>query len=81
MAGDNFTAEVGLTGYDGWCAKFPLEMTWWHVAHYALWNRWSMTEKAMTYYTGNTSPGQSHCRQFRLQGAHVAQIDRPHRHQ
>ena len=54
-AGDNFPAEVGLTGYDGWCAKFHLEMTWWHVAHYALWNRWSMTEKAMTYYTRNAS--------------------------
>lgn len=25
-------------------------MTWWHLAHYALWDRWEMTDKALLCY-------------------------------
>jgi hypothetical protein len=49
-AGDNPPAEVGLTGSDPWEAKWHFEMIWWHLAHYALWDRWSMAEKALTIY-------------------------------
>jgi len=27
-----------------------MEMIWWHLAHYALWNRWSMADKALKCY-------------------------------
>jgi hypothetical protein len=50
-AGDNPPAEVGLTGTDPWRAKWHFEMIWWHLAHYALWDRWSMAEKALTIYS------------------------------
>jgi hypothetical protein len=49
-AGDNPPAEDGLTGIDGWQSKWHFEMIWWHLAHYALWNRWPMAEKALTIY-------------------------------
>ena len=49
-AGDNPPAEVGLTGSDPWEAKWHFEMIWWHLAHYALWDRWSMAEKALSIY-------------------------------
>ncbi|MGC9941643.1 MAG: hypothetical protein ABSE48_07395 [Verrucomicrobiota bacterium] len=49
-AGDNPPAEVGLTGTDPWLAKWHFEMIWWHLAHYALWDRWPMAEKALTIY-------------------------------
>ncbi len=49
-AGDNPPAEVGLTGTDPWHGKWHFEMIWWHLAHYALWDRWSMAEKALTIY-------------------------------
>jgi len=49
-AGDNPPAEVGLTGSDPWEAKWHFEMIWWHLAHYALWDRWPMAEKALTIY-------------------------------
>ncbi len=49
-AGDNPPAEVGLTGSDPWESKWHFEMIWWHEAHYALWNRWPMAEKALSIY-------------------------------
>jgi len=49
-AGDNPPAEVGLTGTDPWEGKWHFEMIWWHLAHYALWDRWSMADKALSIY-------------------------------
>jgi len=50
-AGDNPPAEVGLTGTDPWCGKWHFEMIWWHLAHYALWDRWPLAEKAISIYS------------------------------
>jgi len=49
-AGSFPSAEIGLMGIDSWRGQFHMEMTWWHLAHYALWNRWSMAEKALKCY-------------------------------
>ncbi len=49
-AGDYPPAEAGLTGEDTWHGKWHFEMIWWHLAHYALWNRWPMAEKALSIY-------------------------------
>ncbi len=42
-------AETGLT-YNSWYGKFHLEMHWWHVVHFALWQRKEILEKQMNYY-------------------------------
>lgn len=44
------SAENGLLGIDFWRGQFHMEMVWWHLAHYALWNRWSMAEEALGCY-------------------------------
>ena len=67
-AGDQFPAEVGLTGYDGWSAKFHLEMTWLHIAHFALWGRWPMTAKALRYYERNAPLARAIAANFDYQG-------------
>lgn len=41
--------ETGLT-YNSWFGKFHLEMVWWHLVHYALWDRIEMIEKLMPWY-------------------------------
>lgn len=41
--------ETGLT-YNSWNGKFHLEMTWWHVVHFALWNRWELFDPIVDYY-------------------------------
>ncbi|PTN10448.1 hypothetical protein C8N47_10196 [Mangrovibacterium marinum] len=42
-------AETGLT-YNSWYGKFHLEMHWWHIAHFAQWNRPEYMLEQMDYY-------------------------------
>lgn len=41
--------ETGLT-YNSWYGKFHLEMTWWHLTHYALWGRAKLLDRPLTWY-------------------------------
>lgn len=67
-AGDEIPAEVGLTGCDYWSAKFHLEMAWWHLAHYDLWNRWFLAEKALGYYRRTAPTARAIAAQFDYRG-------------
>lgn len=49
-AGSFPPAEAGLMDIDPWRGQFHMEMIWWHLAHYALWDRWEMAEKALECY-------------------------------
>ena len=49
-AGSWPSAEDGLMGIDPWSGQFHMEMIWWHLAHYALWDRWPMAERALGCY-------------------------------
>ena len=42
-------AETGLT-YNSWYGKYHLEMHWWHIAHFAQWQRSRYMEKQLDYY-------------------------------
>lgn len=42
-------AETGLT-YNSWYGKYHMEMTWWHIAHFAQWQRSEYMEKQLDYY-------------------------------
>lgn len=67
-AGDNPPAECGLTGTDPWHAKWHFEMIWWHLAHDALWNRWSMAEKALTIYQRISPVARAIAKNFHYRG-------------
>ncbi|MDO4582746.1 MAG: hypothetical protein Q4D62_01465 [Planctomycetia bacterium] len=43
-------AETGLLGTDFWRGQFHGEMIYWHLAHYALWNRWELAQPALKCY-------------------------------
>jgi hypothetical protein len=49
-AGSYPSSEAGLMEVDPWRGQFHMEMTWWHLAHYGLWDRWSMAEEALDCY-------------------------------
>lgn len=49
-AGSWPSSENGLLGIDAWRGQFHMEMVWWHLAHYALWDRWDHAEKAIDCY-------------------------------
>ncbi|WP_308993312.1 hypothetical protein QLS71_014405 [Mariniflexile litorale] len=42
-------AETGLT-YNSWYGKFHLEMHWWHISHFAQWNRSHLMEEQLEFY-------------------------------
>lgn len=48
-AGDLPPQESGLVN-NGWYGKFHMEMYFWHVAHYALWNRWPLLDRSRDVY-------------------------------
>lgn len=48
-AGSTPPQETGLT-YNSWFGKFHLEMTWWHMAHFALWNHPEMLDRTLPWY-------------------------------
>ncbi len=49
-AGSWPSSENGLLGIDPWRGQFHMEMVWWHLAHYALWDRWDQADKALDCY-------------------------------
>jgi hypothetical protein len=49
-AGSWPSSENGLFGLDPWRGQFHMEMVWWHLAHYALWDRWALGDQAIACY-------------------------------
>ena len=43
-------AESGLMFIDMWRGQFHMEMTWWHIAHYALWSRMECADEQLGCY-------------------------------
>ena len=48
-AGNIPPQETGLT-YNSWYGKFHLEMTWWHLVHYGLWNKPRLLDRQLSWY-------------------------------
>ena len=47
--------ETGLT-YNSWFGRPHLEMTWWHLVHFALWNRPEVVAKVLDWYNRTAYP-------------------------
>ena len=43
-------AETALLGMDPWRGQFHMEMVWWHLAHFALWDRLERADNALGCY-------------------------------
>ncbi|KAL4933775.1 uncharacterized protein BDV17DRAFT_286587 [Aspergillus undulatus] len=48
-AGKDPPQESGLQN-NGWYGKFHLEMTFWHLGHWARWNKWSLLDRSLGVY-------------------------------
>lgn len=68
-AGSRPSAEIGLMGVDFWGGQFHMEMIWWHLAHYGLWDRWPMAENALECYREFLPVARQLARQFDYKGA------------
>jgi hypothetical protein len=61
--------ESGLVN-NGWFGKFHLEMTWWHAAHWALWNRFDEMNPSMRLYPQILSRAKERAKSEGYIGAH-----------
>ena len=68
-AGSWPSAENGLMGVDFWSSQFHMEMVWWHLAHYGLWDRWPMAERALGCYQRFLPVARQLAKQFDYRGA------------
>jgi hypothetical protein len=68
-AGSWPSAETGLMGVDFWSSQFHMEMAWWHLAHYGLWDRWPMAERALDCYRKFLPVARQLAQQFDYRGA------------
>ncbi len=61
-------AETGLLGLDPWRGQFHGEMIWWHLAHYALWDRWPLAERGLEAYQRFVPSARALAQQLGLKG-------------
>jgi hypothetical protein len=57
-AGAQPPQETGLT-YNSWYGKFHLEMAWWHMVHFYLWNRPELMEESLDWYASVAEKARS----------------------
>lgn len=61
-------AETGLLGIDPWRGQFHMEMVWWHLAHFALWDRWDRADRALGCYRQFTPAARALAEQLGYRG-------------
>ena len=62
------SSENGLMGIDPWRGQFHMEMVWWHLAHYALWDRWPLADPALGCYQRFTPAARALAAQLGYKG-------------
>ncbi|HEY3281115.1 MAG TPA: hypothetical protein VGN26_02480 [Armatimonadota bacterium] len=67
-AGSQPPQESGLVN-NGWNGKFHLEMTWWHDAQYALWDRWDLLNRCLSLYPNLLSSSKQRAQGQGFEGA------------
>lgn len=60
--------ESGLVN-NGWHGKFHMEMYWWHAAHYALWDRWTLLDRSLGIYRKFLPTARARAKLESVQGA------------
>jgi protein-glucosylgalactosylhydroxylysine glucosidase len=68
--------ETGLT-MNSWFGKYHLEMHWWHGAHFALWDRVELMERAMPWYASVTEQAKATAKMQGYEGARWQKMTDP----
>jgi len=67
-AGSWPSSESGLMNIDPWRGQFHFEIIFFHQAHFALWNRWEMTDEAVQAYQRFIPTARARAQQFGFDG-------------
>ncbi|MBC3765489.1 hypothetical protein [Neptunicella marina] len=68
--------ETGLTS-SSWYGKFHTEMSWWHSAHWSLWQRGQYTQKVLDWYVAHLPVAQQTAKDRGLSGARWSKMVGP----
>jgi hypothetical protein len=75
-AGSMPPQETGLT-CNSWYGKFPLEMHYWHAAHFASWGRAALLERSLGWYNAILPSAREKARQQGYAGARWPKMTAP----
>ncbi|KAF2731735.1 hypothetical protein EJ04DRAFT_566635 [Polyplosphaeria fusca] len=75
-AGRDPPQESGLVN-NGWYGKFHLEMVFWHLAHWTLWNKWSLYDRSIGVYERFLSTSLERAQKQGYKGARLGKMSDP----
>ena len=68
--------ETGLT-YNSWYGRPHLEMTWWHLMHFAYWNKGEYLEQVLPWYERNFKAAKDLAQRQGLRGVRWQKMTDP----
>ncbi len=68
--------ETGLV-YNSWFGRPHLEMTWWHLMHFAYWNKGEYLEKVLPWYERNFQEAKALAQRQGLRGVRWQKMTDP----
>lgn len=75
-AGKDPPQESGLVN-NGWYGKAHLEMTFWHLAHWTVWNKWNLYDRSIGVYERFMPSSYDRAKQQGYQGARIGKMFDP----
>ncbi|KAF2177863.1 hypothetical protein K469DRAFT_601436 [Zopfia rhizophila CBS 207.26] len=75
-AGKDPAQESGLVN-NGWYGKFHMEMVFWHLAHWTLWNKWTLYDRSIGVYDRFLSTSFERAQKQGYQGARFGKMSDP----
>ncbi|KAL4901380.1 hypothetical protein BDW74DRAFT_160366 [Aspergillus multicolor] len=75
-AGKDPPQESGLQN-NGWYGKFHLEMVFWHLGHWARWNKWDLLDRSLGVYNRFLPSSIERARDQGYSGARLGKMSDP----
>ncbi|KAF2011595.1 hypothetical protein BU24DRAFT_426664 [Aaosphaeria arxii CBS 175.79] len=75
-AGRDPAQESGLVN-NGWYGKFHMEMVFWHLAHWTLWNKWNLYDRSIGVYERFLPTSIERARDQGCDGARIGKMSDP----
>lgn len=75
-AGKDPAQESGLVN-NGWYGKFHLEMVFWHLGHWMIWNKWSLYDRSIGVYDRFLPSSIERAKKQGYEGARLGKMSDP----
>ncbi|KAL1602721.1 hypothetical protein SLS60_006142 [Paraconiothyrium brasiliense] len=75
-AGKDPAQESGLVN-NGWYGKFHLEMVFWHLAHWTMWDKWNLYDRSIGVYDRFMTSSYDRAKHQGYKGARIGKMSDP----